>query len=112
MLVKRMFFDRLRSHAIWYNFKRRCKNMKKISVIVAVVVMGVMVGCRTTAEIPSEGSVPTVETKAKPEIEYFPLVPEVKWNELNWLQKTTASIAIVPGCILSACANAYLWCAN
>lgn len=86
--------------------------MKKVSVIVAVVVMSVMVGCQTTAEIPAEGSVPAVETKAKPEIEYFPLVPEVKWNELNWLQKTTASIAIVPGCLLSACANAYLWCAN
>lgn len=82
--------------------------MKIIRVIVAVVVMGVMVGCQTTAEIPAEGSV----AEAKPEIEYFPLVPEVKWGELNWLQKTTASIAIVPGCILSACANAYLWCAN
>lgn len=93
--------------------------MKKISIIGAVVVMGVMVGCQTAAENPAEGSVPVaegsvpaVETKAKPEIEYFPLVPEVKWNELNWLQKTTASIAIVPGCILSVCANAYLWCAN
>lgn len=45
-------------------------------------------------------------------LEYFPLVPEVKWGELNWLQKTTASIAIVPGCVLSALANAYVWCAN
>lgn len=45
-------------------------------------------------------------------LEYFPLVPEVKWGELNWLQKTTASVAIVPGCVLSALANAYVWCAN
>ena len=46
------------------------------------------------------------------EVQYFPLVPKVEWSELNWLQKTTASIAIVPGCVLSALANTYLWCAH
>ena len=84
--------------------------MKKTNVVAALVVMGALVGCQTTAEVPAEGAV--VETEAKPEVKYFPLVPEVKWAELNWLQKTTASIAIVPGCILSACANACLWCVN
>ena len=82
--------------------------MKTKNILAILAVACLMVGCQTTAEIPAEGSV----AEAKPEIEYFPLVPEVKWGELNWLQKTTASIAIVPGCILSACANAYLWCAN
>ena len=46
------------------------------------------------------------------EVKYFPLVPKVEWSELNWLQKTTASIAIVPGCVLSALANTCLWCAH
>ena len=91
--------------------------MKTKNILAILAVACWMVGCQTTAENPAEGSVPVAEgsvpvAEAKPEIEYFPLVPEVKWGELNWLQKTTASIAIVPGCILSACANAYLWCAN
>ena len=46
--------------------------------------------------------------KAK-KVEYFPLFPKVEWEKLNWLQKTTASIACVPGCLFSSLANGYLW---
>lgn len=85
--------------------------MNTRNVLAALFAAWVMVGCQT-AEVPAEELDQALEVDAKSEVRYFPLVPEVKWDELNWLQKTTASIAIVPGCILSACANAYLWCAN
>lgn len=81
--------------------------MRKLIGVFGVLVVLTTVGCTTTepkADIASAEAVR--EEKA---VEYFPLVPEVKWDDLNGLQKTTAAIAIVPGCILSACANACLW---
>ncbi len=71
--------------------------------MVAAVVMLAVVGCKTTP--PAEAKAEEPETK----VEYFPLTPDVKWDELNGLQKTTAAIAIVPGFIVSSLANAYLW---
>lgn len=81
--------------------------MRKLIGVFGVLVVLTTVGCTTTepkADIASAEAVR--EEKA---VEYFPLVPEVKWDDLNGLQKTTAAIAIVPGCILSACANVCLW---
>ena len=81
----------------------------------AAIALLAVVGCSTTAEATvAEGGEPVaaVEAAKEKQVEYFPLVPEVRWENLNWLQKTTAGIAIVPGCVLSALANAVQWCTN
>ena len=39
----------------------------------------------------------------------IPIVPTIKWDELNWLQKCTAGIACVPGCALGLLANGCYW---
>ena len=39
----------------------------------------------------------------------IPIVPTVRWNELNWLQKCTAGVACVPGCVLGLLANGCYW---
>lgn len=84
--------------------------MKNVMGVLGLLVVLTTAGCKTTEPKADVASAEAVrEEKA---VEYFPLVPEVKWDELNGLQKTTAAIAIVPGCILSACANAYLWVVN
>jgi len=85
--------------------------MKKLMGVLGLVLVLTAVGCKTTETEADAPQAAVVQAEEKP-VEYFPLVPEVKWGELNWAQKTTASIAIVPGCVLSACANACLWVAN
>ena len=39
----------------------------------------------------------------------IPIVPTINWDELNWLQKCTAGIAYVPGCVLGVLANGCYW---
>lgn len=81
-----------------------------------VLALAVAAGLTAVAAEPEEKASPpqavqtadTFTEKAR-KLEYFPLIPKVNWEELNWLQKTTASIAIVPGCVLSALANACIW---
>ena len=84
--------------------------MKNVMGVLGVLVVLTTAGCKTTEPKADVASAEAVQEEKS--VEYFPLVPEVKWDELNGLQKTTAAIAIVPGCILSACANAYLWVVN
>lgn len=85
--------------------------MKNVTGVLGLLVVLTAVGCKTTEPKADDASAKVVQEGAKA-VEYFPLVPKVKWDELNGLQKTTAAIAIVPGCILSACANACLWAVN
>lgn len=39
----------------------------------------------------------------------IPIAPKINWDELNWLQKCTAGIAYVPGCVLGVLANGCYW---
>jgi len=66
-------------------------------------------GCKSTPQTAAEKAEASDDTM---KLEYAPLVPEVEWDKLNGLQKTTAAIAIVPGSILSAGYNAYVWVVN
>jgi len=86
----------------------KTRSLTKLIGVLTLVLVGI-VSCPVV--LADEAAVAEAPS-AKPAVEYFPLVPKVNWDELNWLQKTTASIAIVPGCILSSLANCYLWCRN
>lgn len=89
------------------------KNVWTCLMVLALAVAGCLtaVAAEPAEKAPSPQVAQPADTfmeKAK-KLEYFPLIPKVNWEELNWLQKTTASIAIVPGCVLSALANTCIW---
>jgi len=71
-----------------------------------------IVGALLLASMLSAAPASAAESETKLELDYAPLVPQIEWEKLNGLQKTTAAIAIVPGCILSALYNTFVWVAK
>jgi len=71
--------------------------------------MKTIVGALLLATMFSAAPAVAAEPESKLELEYAPLVPQIEWEKLNGLQKTTAAIAVVPGCILSALYNTFVW---
>ena len=80
--------------------------MKRVAMAALFVLA---VGCafaQETAQQPEAEAEPVAAPAWKDDI---PIVPTVKWDELNWLQKCTAGIACVPGCVLGLLANGCYW---
>ena len=81
-------------------------HLKRI-VVATSFVLAVAGAFAQEAAQPSEAAAEPVEAPAWRDD--IPIVPTINWDELNWLQKCTAGIAYVPGCVLGVLANGCYW---
>ena len=81
-------------------------NLKRIAMA-ALCVLAVGGAFAQESEPQSKAEAEQVETPVWRDD--IPITPKINWDELNWLQKCTAGIAYVPGCVLGVLANGCYW---
>lgn len=81
-------------------------NLKRIAMAVSFVLAAWGAFAQETVQQPAAAAEPVEAPVWKDDI---PITPKINWDELNWLQKCTAGIAYVPGCVLGVIANGCYW---
>lgn len=81
-------------------------NLKRIAMAAFCVLAVGDAFAQETVQQPEAEAEPVAAPAWRDDI---PITPKINWDELNWLQKCTAGIAYVPGCVLGVLANGCYW---
>ena len=81
-------------------------NLKRIAMTAFFVLAVGGAFAQETVQQPEAEAEPVAAPAWRDDI---PITPKINWDELNWLQKCTAGIAYVPGCVLGVLANGCYW---